>query len=329
MNVNALTQGGARSETVRLPGTLPLKSGAVLSDLKARVSFYGNAAGRTFLVCHGFSSSSYVHEWWPEVFACFDLARDQVMAVNVLGSCHGSTGPEQRSPELGRAYGADFPEISIDDQARFTLLTLATLGITHLAGVIGCSMGGQQALKLLEIAPSLADRWVVGAACELPVLAKVINALEIRILRDGHYSAKALEQARMLLRIHCASVDGVEGLEKKLAARATDVLSYLREDGERFAERFCPHSYERLIAAMNEFRIEPAGLAGRLAPHQTVHFIGLTNDYFTPAGAIEQLAAALRAYHPRVTYELLETTFGHESWLIDAPAFCETVKRHV
>ena len=92
--------------------------------------------------------------WWDNLVGPgkpLDTDRFFVIGVNNPGSCFGSTGPDAATPTRrdGRAYGADFPVVTVEDwvdaQAR---LRATRLGIERLAAVIGGSLGGMQALRV-------------------------------------------------------------------------------------------------------------------------------------------------------------------------------------
>lgn len=323
------TTASARSRTVRLPAALHLEGGGELPQAEARATFYGNLDGRLHLICHAFSSSSTVHEWWPQILETIDLSRDGVVALNALGSCHGSTGPESIEPRTGRPYHAAFPMVTSGDQAQFLLLALEAMGIREVETVIGCSFGGQLALKLLETRPDFAKRYVIGAASELPQLSKLINNLGIKIIKDGDYGVAALEQARMLLRFHCASIDGIEMLNAKLLELSSCAGNYFEAESRLFAGHFSPHSYVRLMHAMNQFSFAPSRLAGKLRSDQEIRLLALKDDYFSPAAGIELMARELSTCGAVVSCDLIDTSFGHESWLIDADLYCQRVKPYV
>ena len=50
------------------------------------------------------------------------------------------------NPATGRVYGADFPVMTVEDWVDAQALLLDALGIETLAGVMGGSLGGMQAL---------------------------------------------------------------------------------------------------------------------------------------------------------------------------------------
>jgi homoserine O-acetyltransferase len=68
-----------------------LESGAELKHAVAHYAVYGtlNAEkSNAVLVCHALSGSARVADWWAELFnGLFDVTRDCIICVNVLGSC--------------------------------------------------------------------------------------------------------------------------------------------------------------------------------------------------------------------------------------------------
>src|SRR5204862_6144913 len=58
-----------------------------------------------------------------------------------------STGPAATNPATGKAWGLDFPMITIPDMVRAQAMLLDRLGIDTLFCVVGGSMGGMQALQ--------------------------------------------------------------------------------------------------------------------------------------------------------------------------------------
>ena len=80
------------------------------------------------LVCHALNASHHVagvyagqpksEGWWDNMIGPgkpVDTDRFFVIGINNLGSCFGSTGPMHVNPATGRAYGADFPVVTVED----------------------------------------------------------------------------------------------------------------------------------------------------------------------------------------------------------------------
>ena len=76
-----------------------------------------------------------------------DTDRFFVICANVLGGCMGSTGPRSTRDGGGRAWGTDFPPITIRDMVRAQKRLVDHLGIGRLFAVVGGSMGGMQVLE--------------------------------------------------------------------------------------------------------------------------------------------------------------------------------------
>ncbi|MGE3711656.1 MAG: homoserine O-acetyltransferase, partial [Hyphomicrobiaceae bacterium] len=79
------------------------------------------------LICHALTGDQHVANshpttgkpgWWETMVGPgkpIDTNRFFVICANVLGGCMGSTGPASTNPATGRAYGLDFPVITIGD----------------------------------------------------------------------------------------------------------------------------------------------------------------------------------------------------------------------
>ncbi|HKC88989.1 MAG TPA: alpha/beta fold hydrolase, partial [Blastocatellia bacterium] len=133
-----------------------LESGGSLRPVNLRYAIYGELNERrdnAILVCHALSGSARVGDWWPQLFGehgIFDLSRDSVICVNLIGSCYGSTGPQtiqQTGPATGKPFGASFPIVTVRDWVRSQALLLDRLGVERLRAVIGGSIGGMQAIQ--------------------------------------------------------------------------------------------------------------------------------------------------------------------------------------
>ncbi len=132
-------------------------------------------ADNAVLVCTGLSASSHLcsHEgnpepgWWEGVVgpgAAIDTERWFVICVNVLGGCHGSTGPSTMDPGSGKAYGSSFPLLSVWDFVATQRSLLDELGIARVDTVLGASMGGMQALAFAAAYPEGCRRLIAISA---------------------------------------------------------------------------------------------------------------------------------------------------------------------
>ena len=153
----------AQSQSMSFDTPLQLQSGASIGGYSLAYETYGelNAdKSNAVLICHALNASHHVagvyegqansEGWWDSMIGPgkpVDTDRFFVIGVNNLGSCFGSTGPMHTNPATGKAYGADFPVVTVEDWVDAQARLLDGLGITQLAAVMGGSLGGMQALS--------------------------------------------------------------------------------------------------------------------------------------------------------------------------------------
>jgi homoserine O-acetyltransferase len=145
-----------------------LKSGAILKEMKIEFATLGtpqkDSSGNiinALVWCHGWSGS-YIQgtTLYKKVFGPgrpFDPAKYLIIFPSALGS------PGSSSPSVS-GLGPKFPKYTISDMisAQYLLVT-EHLGIKHLSGVAGGSMGGQQTLQWITQYPDFMD-WAVPIA---------------------------------------------------------------------------------------------------------------------------------------------------------------------
>jgi homoserine O-acetyltransferase/O-succinyltransferase len=147
-----------------------LESGQSLPVLELAYETYGALAparDNAILVVHGYTSSHHAAGanakgkqgrgitegalgWFDALIGpgkAIDTDRYFVVAVNALGSAHGSSGPNCLDPRTNRQYGPTFPEITLGDMVRSQKLLVDSLGLKSLVAVIGPSMGGFQSFQ--------------------------------------------------------------------------------------------------------------------------------------------------------------------------------------
>jgi homoserine O-acetyltransferase len=344
------------AESVRFEGPLRLEQGGELPEVTVTYETYGTLSERrdnAVLVCHAISGDSHcaAHDadddpgWWDVAVGPgkpIDTDRYFVVCPNILGGCRGTTGPNSINPATRRAYGADFPVITVGDIVEVHRLLLDRLGIETLLGVVGGSMGGHQ---VLEFAMRYPDR-LRGAVplASSPRMTSQALAFDIvgrnAITEDPHFHggqyyhmpqgpATGLAFARMIGHITYLSR---ESMARKFEADryqprngSTDfesrfsVGSYLGYQGEKFVERFDANSYVTLTTAMDLFDMGTTReeLAGKLAGSQVRWLIvSFTSDWLFPPDQSRQLVDALVATDKPVSYCNVESSCGHDAFLL-------------
>ena len=90
------------------------------------------------------------HDAWRSLIGPgkpIDTDRFFVVSPNVIGSAYGSTGPCSIDPNKGKAYGPDFPDITLVDIVRAQRALIDHLNVIRLHAIVGASFGGFQAFQ--------------------------------------------------------------------------------------------------------------------------------------------------------------------------------------
>ncbi len=313
--------------------------------------------GNAILVCHALTGDQHVASahpvtgkpgWWQRLVGRglpIDPDRHFIICSNVLGGCMGTTGPSSIDPAAGARYAMRFPVITIRDMVNAQAALLDHLGVGVLQAVVGGSMGGMQALDWAVAWPDRV-RSVVGIATAARHSAQNLAFHEVgrqAIMADpawagGDYAVHAppaagLAVARMAAHITYLSE---EGLTAKFGRRLQDraglgfsfdaefqVESYLRHQGLSFTQRFDANSYLYITRALDYFDLA-AGFDGQLArafagTRTRFALISFTSDWLYPTAEARRLVRALNAAGAAVSFCEIDSPFGHDAFLLDAP----------
>ncbi|RME70105.1 MAG: homoserine O-acetyltransferase [Chloroflexi bacterium] len=284
--------------------------------------------------------------WWDDCIGpgkAFDTNKYFVICSNVIGGCQGSTGPGSINPKTGKPYGLNFPVITIADMVRAQRHLIDHLGIDTLLAVAGGSMGGMQVLQWMVSYPERvrAALPLATTARHSPMLIAFSEVGRQAIYADpnwhnGDYYDKTppntgLALARMIGHITYLSEESMhqkfgrrlQGRERYGYEFETEfaVESYLKYNGNRFTERFDANSYLYITKAMDYFDLSNGHQ--RLADafvnsaHITTLVVSFTSDWLYPAYHSKEIVSALTAVGADVTYCNLQSTWGHDAFLLE------------
>lgn len=345
-------------QTAHFSEPLALKSGAVLPAYDLVYETYGtlNAdKSNAVLICHALSGTHHVAGkyneddkypgWWDNMIGPgkpLDTDRYFVIGVNNLGGCHGSTGPVSVNPSTGKPWGAAFPVITVDDWVASQARLADRLGIQSFAAIVGGSLGGMQALQWTLTYPDrVRNALVIAAAPNLTAQNMAFNEVARQaIITDPEFHGgdyyehgvvprRGLRIARMLGHITYLSDDAMGAkFGRKLRSGEIrysfdvefEMESYLRYQGDKFAETFDANTYLRMTRALDYF--DPAAdfdgdLSAALAK-ATADFlvVSFTSDWrFSPARSRE-IVKALLDNELTVSYAELTAAHGHDAFLM-------------
>jgi homoserine O-acetyltransferase len=363
--------GIVTSQKVQFDNPLHLKSGAVLDSYELVYETYGELnedKSNAVLICHALSSNHHVAGyyaddpksigWWNNMIGpgkAIDTRKFFVVGVNNLGGCHGSTGPASTNPETGKLYGADFPMVTVQDWAATQVQLADYLGIKQFAAIAGGSLGGMQALQwTLDFPDRVKHALVIAAAAKLTAQNIAFNDVARQaIITDpdfhgGDYYShntvprRGLRLARMLGHITYLSDHSMaEKFGRELRNGPLgfgfdvefEIESYLRYQGDKFADQFDANTYLLMTKALDYF--DPAhDFNGNLREAFSVAksdflVLSFTTDWrFSPERS-HAIVKALLDNELNVSYAEITSSYGHDSFLMEDRYYHELVKAYM
>jgi len=271
----------------------------------------------------------------------------------------------------GQVYGADFPVVTVEDWVNAQARLLDQLGIQKLAVVMGGSLGGMQALSwTLQYPERVAHAVVVASAPNLTAENIAFNEVARRAIvtdpdfHGGHFyqhgviPKRGLRIARMIGHITYLSDDVMnekfgrrlrDAVAQELATASGDartfgdykystqdvefqIESYLRYQGDKFAEYFDANTYLLITRALDYF--DPArkfgGDLSQALAHASCKFllVSFTTDWrFSPKRSRE-IVKALLDNKRDVSYAEIDAPHGHDAFLLDDPRYMGVVSSY-
>ena len=363
--------GIVTSQKVQFDNPLHLRSGAVLDSYELVYETYGELnedKSNAVLICHALSSNHHVAGyyaddpksigWWNNMIGpgkAIDTRKFFVVGVNNLGGCHGSTGPASINTETGKLYGADFPMVTVQDWVATQVQLADYLGIKQFAAIAGGSLGGMQALQwTLDFPDRVRHALVIAAAAKLTAQNIAFNDVARQaIITDpdfhgGDYYShntvprRGLRLARMLGHITYLSDHSMaEKFGRELRNGPLgfgfdvefEIESYLRYQGDKFADQFDANTYLLMTKALDYF--DPAhDFNGNLREAFSVAksdflVLSFTTDWrFSPERS-HAIVKALLDNELNVSYAEITSSYGHDSFLMEDRYYHELVKAYM
>ena len=360
-------------QTIQFNEPLLLSCGKTLDNYQLIYETYGqlNASkSNAVLICHALSGHHHAagyHTledrkpgWWDAYIGPgkpIDTNKFFVVALNNLGGCHGSTGPTSINPATDKPWGPDFPKLRVRDWVASQARLADKLGIDTWAAIIGGSLGGMQVMRwALEYPERVRHCVVIASAMKLTAqniafnetarqaIMSDPNFCEGRYLEQNTLPRNGLAVARMIGHITYLS-DYAMGekfgrdLRKGSFERGVDepvefqIESYLRYQGDTFANNFDANSYLLITKALDyfdlarEYNDDPVlAFSHARAKFLVVSFS--TDWRFAPERSRE-IVNALMGARKAVTYADIESNFGHDAFLLPNPRYQQVFARYL
>ena len=348
------------------PDGIDLESGDRLDTFELMVESYGElneSKTNAVLVCHAFSGNHFAagknndneKGWWDQLIGpdkAIDTNKFYVICCNNLGGCSGSTGPKSIDSKTSKAYGSNFPQVSVSDWVNSQKMLMDKLNISSWEMVLGGSLGGMQALQWSIAYPDkIKKAGIFAAAAKSSTQNIAMNEVGREAIRkdknfmNGDYllhdirPRSGLKTARMLGHITYSS-EAI--MDQKFGRNFQDIKSkidrdvdyqvenYLQYKGEKFSDIFDANSYILMTKAMDGYDASFATngdlekVLSRVKAKLLV--IGFDSDWLYPPQRSKEIQLAAMNVGVACSCVILEGEQGHDSFLFASNRYVDIVK---
>jgi len=345
-----------------------LESGEEFGPITVAYETYGRLNGKkdnAILVLHALTGDAHAagyHSeqdrkpgWWNDMIGpgkAFDTNKYFIIASNMLGGCKGTTGPSSINPKTGKAYGTEFPVITIEDTVKVQKELVDYLGVKKLLSVAGGSMGGMQALIWATEYPEMVESAIlIASTSKLTAQSIAFNAVGRNAIisdpdwQNGDYYDKenkpdrGLSIARMVGHITYLCE---EAMHKKFGRKLQNktkpdfnmdidfqVESYLQHQGEVFVDRFDANSYLYITKAVDYFDLsQKYGSLDEAFKRTNAKFLimSFTSDWLFPTSQSKEMVNSLIRVGKDVSFCEIESPCGHDAFLLEFETQTNIVK---
>ncbi len=325
-----------------------LTAGGRLPEVTIAFQTYGHlsaARDNAILVTHGLTSSHLAAVpptldrrigWgWEQVGPglLYDTDRYFVISSNVLGSAYGSTCAASVNQATGRAWGRDFPFVTMEDVVHAQERLVRSFGITRLKAVAGCSLGGFQAYQWAVSFPDMMEKIIAtdtaahdsfDLACAIPGLIERFSGNPA--WNDGDPAPSALVDELAALRVETLVRFGIREKLALVHSEPAHRDRLLKAEARDWAQIFDPWTLISMYRTAASFDVRDR-LQDIRAPVLIV--MADTDEWYPPAVG-RALEALLHANGVDVRYHEVHSALGHyatteepEKWVPVARKFLE------
>lgn len=313
-----------------------LESGEILPDVTIAYDTFGTlseAKDNVIWVCHALTANSDVKDWWPntvEEGRFLDPNKYFIVCANFLGSHYGTTSPLSINPTTGEKWYYDFPRITVRDMVTCHRLLAKHLGIDRVKLLIGSSIGGFQCMEWAVTEPDFMENLALIATTTNtePWAAAFNESQRMAIRADGTWGQlrddaglDGMAVARSIALISYRGAPAYNATQQDRdnptdAAFERRAHTYQQHQGEKLRRRFNAFSYYRMTEAVDSHNIgrgrgSVANALRQIKARTLV--VAISSDILFPVEA----HIPMRQYIPDVEYHLIESSFGHDGFLVE------------
>lgn len=313
-----------------------LESGEILPEVVIAYDTFGTlseAKDNVIWVCHALTANSDVKDWWPntvEEGRFLDPNKYFIVCANFLGSHYGTTSPLSINPTTGEKWYYDFPRITVRDMVTCHRLLAKHLGIDRVKLLIGSSIGGFQCMEWAVTEPDFMENLALIATTTNtePWAAAFNESQRMAIRADGTWGQlrddaglDGMAVARSIALISYRGAPAYNATQQDCdnptdAAFERRAHTYQQHQGEKLRRRFNAFSYYRMTEAVDSHNIgrgrgSVADALRQIKARTLV--VAISSDILFPVEA----HIPMRQYISDVEYHLIESSFGHDGFLVE------------
>ena len=324
------------AETYHHNSPVELESGEILPEVVIAYDTFGTlseAKDNVIWVCHALTANSDVKDWWPntvEEGRFLDPNKYFIVCANFLGSHYGTTSPLSINPTTGEKWYYNFPRITVRDMVTCHRLLAKHLGIDRVKLLIGSSIGGFQCMEWAVTEPDFMENLALIATTTNtePWAAAFNESQRMAIRADGTWGQlrddaglDGMAVARSIALISYRGAPAYNATQQDRdnptdAAFERRAHTYQQHQGEKLRRRFNAFSYYRMTEAVDSHNIgrgrgSVADALRQIKARTLV--VAISSDILFPVEA----HIPMRQYIPDVEYHLIESSFGHDGFLVE------------
>jgi homoserine O-acetyltransferase len=326
--------GGENVKFLKYNKKFILESGETLPEIDIAYTTYGKINDKQdniVWMCHAFTANADPVDWWTGMVGegyFFDPDKYFIVCANILGSCYGTTGPLSINPETGNPYYRTFPQITVRDQVKAHEILRKHLGINKINLILGCSIGGHQALEWTISNPDLFDNaiFVATNAVSAPWTTAFSQSQRLAIEADYTFfedrpdgGTKGLKAARSIALLSYRNRNAYNKTQAETDDNKTDnykASSYQNYQGDKLVKRFNAYSYYYLSKALDSHNVgrNRGGYKKALARIKAKSLVlSIDTDLlFTPEDQ-----KLIHEHIPDSEFAVLKSFYGHDGFLIE------------
>ena len=320
-----------------------LENGAWLPEFELAYTTYGKLnenQDNLIWVCHAFTGNANPSDWWGGLIGdkwLFNPEKHFVVCVNILCSHYGSTNPLSINPVTNEPYFQDFPLVTIRDVVKTFEILRNALQLPKIAILMGGSLGGQQAIEYAATFPEAMERLILFStnAIHSPWGIAFNESQRMAIELDTTWGERKKEAGMEGLKVaRSIALLSYRNYETYNRTQSRDegqtnffrAMTYQNYQGEKIKRRFNAFSYYYLTKMFDSHDISRGRgtLEETLAAiSQKTLVIGISSDILFPPA--EQ--AFIAQHIPSATYIEIDSTYGHDGFLIEFEIMSRAIKK--